>query len=503
MKNIVQECSLGFDKDTEDFRRYAPGWKAFQSEHVYNPIVYAWEHTENGDHSSNGSLQSSSLRGYAASFDTKRTKNTLVELKKFNWIDRYTRYLYLDNFVYDASLNLMSQAFIEVEFKRSGYIRIHSSFFNFLLFPELSQNHEWIQLAESVFVVLTIYFTFDIVKRKRRTSLSWLSMWLIIQTIVTILSFTTLSLYFYKNYNVFLLTLDSLSSFEKNNILRKVVSIQRTLEFILSVLNLVALVFLTKPLFTLGLFDDMYTAICRTMRDAKGIAMETIVLLIGLGFWANLAFAADISSFSTTSTTFPTLMDMLVRPDNSELYEISFFGPLFIFVYYIIMVLFVTNVFISSVQGSYSEAREVFDQIARETVFKLLLKKLKKKRLTEHHDLSFTSRTRSRKKGRKSQAKNREQSVIEPQEVTDNTSLKNMTQDDNEESKNAEAENEQLASSLEKSIARLEKVVDKKVLYEHVEDKILISAITDKWNKVVLKRPPLSVISLYKPMIRK
>ena len=436
-------------------------------------------------------------------FDMRLANATLNELKKFNWIDRYSRRLYLESFIFDASLNLMSQIALDVEFQRSGYIDIGSSFFSFTLLSESSPNREWIQIVETVSLVLTVYFAFDIVKRKRRTSVTWISLWLIIQTILTALSVTTLSLYFYKDYNVYLLALESVSSYRKFLIYREVIKLQRILENILAMLNIVALVFLTKPLFTLGLFDDMYTAVSRTMRDMSGIAMETCVLLIGLGCWANLAFAGEISSFSSLRTTFPTLMDMLVRPDNSALYEVKFFGPLFLFVYFSIMILFVTNIFISSVENSYSEAREVIDQIRRETVFKLLFKKAKKDRLAERSYLSFESRTVIKRKNRKLQAED----VGNSTDAIDNNNNNNIKSEEKMDGtgkpEEIEAKNDSLITSLEQSIAKLEATMNEKILYEHIEDKILMSAMTDKWNKVILKRPPLSVISLYKPLIRK
>ena len=498
VEGIVRDCSLGLGDDTENFATYAPGWKILPPGYTYDPFLYEWEYKKDTKYSSNTSQQSYPVKGYIARFDVGSANATINELKTFNWIDRYSRQLSLECFLFDASMNLMSQIAIKLEFQTSGYIDIQTRFHSFSILSESSPKFEWIQLVESISFTLTMYFAFDIVKRKHRTSASWISLWLLIQTILTILSFITLSLYFYKNYNIYLLALDSVSSYKKSEIYRTVISLQRTLEYILAMLNIFALVFLTKPLFTLGLFDDMYIAVSRTMRDMKGIAMETVVLLIGLGCWANLAFAAAISSFSSLRTTFPTLMDMLVRPDNSELYNIRFFGPLFLLTYFLVMVLIVTNIFISSVEQSYSGAREVIDQIRRETVFKLLFKKFKKRRLEEHSYLSFQSKTARKKKDRNLHAQNVEESSDKASSITTKESIC-----DTVDSQDRAPENDALILSLEHSIEKLQAFVDKKVLFEHMEDKVLVSAMTEKWNKVVLKRPPLSIIPLYKPMIRK
>lgn len=489
---------MEFNEDNEDVATYARGWETFQPGSTYDPLFYGWEYKDSGKYLSNSSNQPFSLKAYVGYFDMRFANKTLNELREFNWIDRYSRNLYLESFIFDASLNLMSQIAIEVEFQRNGYIDIGSSFFSFTLLSESSPNLEWIQIIESVSLILTIYFAFDVVKRKRRTSMSWISLWLIIQTVLTILSVTTLSLYFYKDYNVNLLALESISSYRKYHIYREVIKLQRTLENVLAMLNIVALVFLTKPLFTLGLFDDMYTAVSRTMKDMRGVAMETCVLLIGLGCWANLAFAGEISSFSSLRTTFPTLMDMLVRPDNSALYEVRFYGPVFLFTYFCIMILLVTNIFISSVENSYSEAREVIDQIRRETVFKLMFKKIKKSRLAEQSYLSFESRSVRKKKNRKLHAEMNDASS----DVANNIKSGEKV-DGTEEKEEVQSENDSLITSLEESIAKLEATMNEKILYEHIEDKILMSSMTDKWNKVILKRPSLSVISQYKPLIRR
>lgn len=401
----------------------------------------------------------------------------------------------METFVYEPAINILSQVLIKVEFTTTGYVDIQSSFYNFMLFPELAPNREILQISESVFVVLTIYFAFDILKRKRRTSASWISLWLVVETMVVLLSLLTFSLYFYKNSNVYLLTAESNSDVERHEIIRSVVSTQKVLEVALSVLTLFAMFFFTKPLFTLGLFDDMYTAVCRTMRDMKGIAMETVILMIGLGCWATLAFAPDVRSFSSLRTTFPALMGMLVQPDKEELSLIRFFGPTFLLAYFCIMILIVTNIFISSVETSYSEAREVFDQIARETVFKLIFKKSKMKRMLKDRGVSFKSRMSQSERKRKSKMKERKGNACK--EMNARNAVLNSA------SEKTLSENALLMTLLERSVGNLEAIANRRIPYENIEDRILISTLTENWSKYVEKRPPLRVISMYKPTIRK
>lgn len=510
MQSTISECNVPLSDKDEDKRFYLPGWKMPSNGLETYDNYYPWHHQRSNllaDHTSMLESGSSySLKGYVAKFNSTNIDETIDTLIKDKWIDKYTRLLYLETMVYDPSANLMAPVIIALEFSTTGYVLVTSEFFNFSLFPNLSPMHEFVQIAETLFFILTFYIVFDIMTRKTRTSLSWLSGWLIVEGIVIVLSYAIIIIDLQKGYHVYQLTLKSVPQGDKTEILRQISYLQKILEYTLANLNLFGIALFMKPLFTLGLFDDMYIALSRTLNDMKEIAAETAILIIAFTCWAYLAFVDNVRSFSEVSTSFPTLMDMLVRPDNSDLYSVYFYGPLLLFTYFCIMILFVSNIFISAVQRSYCEAREIFDRITRKTVLAFVTKKFRKKRGRHQKLLKYDLTLRSTASRGTELSKNRRKTTANGDE---NGDQRNTVADGPPKTQSASRsgrKREKRASvvkELPSAILRLEKVVNNTVRRENVEDQILIGAITDKWKLIVEKRPPMDVIFTYKRLLRK
>ena len=510
MQNTISECNVPLTEKAEDRRFYLPGWQIPSNGQKTYDNYYPWHYQRSNLLADQTSMLKSgssySLKGYVAKFNATNIGETIDKLIKHRWIDKYTRLLYLETMVYDPSANLMSPVIIALEFSTTGYVLVTSEFFNFSLFPNLSPMHEFVQIAETLFFILTFYIVFDIMSRKTRTSVSWLSGWLIVEAIVIVLSYAVIIIDLQKGYFVYQLTLQSVPQGKKTEILRQISYLQKILEYTLANLNLFGIALFMKPLFTLGLFDDMYIALCRTLDDMKNIAIQTAILIIAFTFWAYLAFVDDVRSFSEVSTSFPTLMDMLVRPDNSDLYSVYFYGPLLLFTYFCIMILFVSNIFISAVQRSYSEAREVFDRITRKTVFAFVTKKLHSKRGRHHKLLKYdlTLRSTASKGTHRSQDRRNTAAKVDENDGQRNTATDGhpRTQSARRSSRKPEIK-ASVIKGLPKAIWRLEKVVTNTVRRENAEDQILIGAITDKWKWIVEKRPPMDVIFTYKRLLRK
>ena len=497
MKQLVEDCSAEFHIDHEDRQAYSPGWKRFEQGTTATNGTQGWQWIES-------QIQGIDAKGYRVRFTSFNVNETINHLMKTAWIDRFTRRMELQMLVYNPSANLIASVDIYLSFSNSGSIRIVDKFFNFVFSQELSPRRLVTHLSETTLFVITVYLIFDIIRRKKRTSMSWLSGWLILQIIVIILSIVVISMTIYRHHLLYLLGIKS-TLLVKADILFTIMSTSEVFEFLLANLSALSFVLLLKPLFTLGLFDDMYIAMVRTVSDLKGIATETIIILIGFGCWANLAFTSEISSFSTMDLTFATLMDMLVRPDQTALYAVPLYGPLFVFVYFAVMVFLVSNLVISSVEQSYSEARRLFDSMKRKTVFKVMLKNLKKRKLgaaaaAKKYDLTLRS-TMSRNPAHVSSNKtenNKTEAALGSEDSAVGTSGYYE-----KEGSNKQKELPDQTDMLLAAIDRIEQVVWRKVIFEHASDNLLVATLASQWDKHVLKKPPLDVKCAYKPLIRK
>lgn len=489
MKPLIDECNVDFEKKYEDRLSYSEAWKPSEA---VKTLADPWNFRGGVMFHETQQLSSSksyALEGYIATFNATNIQENINELVKYKWIDQYTRMVYLEVFVYDVSSNFLSPVVIALEFTTSGYIFVTGSFFNFVLFPDFSPEHEFVQYAELIFFVMTFYFIFDIFNRKQRMSSTWFSGWLLTEALVIILSFVVITIVAMKNLCVYELSQGgSLRSNLHAQNLHKIAFYQRILEHLLSVLNLFSIALMVKPLFTLGLFDDMYLAVVETLTNMKGIAIETIVIIFAFMFWARAAFVARVHSFSTFGTTYPTLMDMLVRPDNSDLYNEAIFGPFLLLIYYCIMILLISNIFISAVQQSYSKARRAFEDMQKGTVLKYFVKSFNKK---------ASKRLLNQNLANKIGTFRRETNIKRLRSPTPSPRARREAQVESNESTPC------VSDALLEAVKRLEAFTYAKVRKEHIEDRVLVTAISDGWRKVVEKKPTMSVISMYKKHLRR
>eukprot|EP00794_Sanderia_malayensis_P007507 gene7507-8338_t len=494
MRPLINECNIDYNAKYEDRTSYSKGWRTAlnaTTQDIPNSTATAsgpWQFQRSImlKEMSLDSEISYSFEGYVATFNASNINKQIDELIKYKWIDKYTRMLYLEVFVYDSSTNFLSPCVIALEFTASSYISVTRRFFNFILFPDSSPGYELVMYAELAFFVMTFYFIYDIFTRKQRMSSTWLSGWLVTEALVIILSFVVTAIVALKNLRVFNLSHSVLSSNLQAEKLHEIAHYQRILEQVLANLNLLSIALMVKPLFTLGLFDDMYLAVMKTLIDMKGIALETMVIIIAFLFWARAAFVATVQKFSTFGSAFPTLMDMLVRPDNEDLYNEGVFGALLLLTYYVIMIMLISNLFISAVQQSYSRARRAFEDMEKATFLKYFVKSFNSKatkRLMKGNMAAGTFRRRTNIKRLDSP-------------VPNSTKKQGEAEEEGKEDQNSQTD------KLYEAVDRLEAYLNGRVVKENIEDRVLVTAMSDGWKKVVEKKPVLQIISIYKKHIK-
>ena len=369
MDKVVHECNVNYEPEFEDKGNYLKGWirnQANKSNRSGNSLSTPWQYDSSYHYQHNDvrfkSTLSYSNGAYVVRLNASNYKTILNELESNNWIDKYSSLIAVEAFIYDPSVNLLSPTIMALEFDASTYIFKTERFYNFLMFFEVTTGHEIAQFFEFLFIVFNMYFLVAIFRRKQRTSRTWVSGWLLIQIIVIVLSFTVSGLFSIKTYQASITGHRLAKDSKREDSLHIVSFYQQVLEHVLTLLNFFALALFLKPLFTLGMFDDMYLALVMSFSNLKGIAIESFILLFAFTTWAHFIYVTKSSSFATMDKAFPNLIDMLIMPDNFiELTGKDASSRLLYFVYCSVMTFLVTNIFISIIEQSYQASHRVYD----------------------------------------------------------------------------------------------------------------------------------------------
>lgn len=125
--------------------------------------------------------------------------NELEQLQNEEWIDKYTRAVFLEFTVYNPSINLFAISSLIAEFRPSGGVFTSFRFEPCVLLPYMSSALLFQIACEIVYVGFTVYFVVMLVKSliKQKTEY-FLQFWNLIDLGTCAMSVTAIVVYFYR-----------------------------------------------------------------------------------------------------------------------------------------------------------------------------------------------------------------------------------------------------------------------------------------------------------------
>lgn len=163
MYKFVESCSQEWSVTMEDDATYLEGWNAPVVKNSTTLINYPWKHRSLFDDAGlpfSGEFGVYTGGGYVADLigDRDRAMKIAYGLMLNNWINQYTRAIFIEFTVYNPYVNMFSNVFIAFEMPTMGKMLIKESVKTFRLFSYLGGYGVFVVLCELATLAIVIYF---------------------------------------------------------------------------------------------------------------------------------------------------------------------------------------------------------------------------------------------------------------------------------------------------------------------------------------------------------
>ncbi|XP_077979558.1 polycystin-2-like protein 2 [Glandiceps talaboti] len=199
---IVDECNVAYSFSTEDQSNYGRSWKTLGPNETATVSEYTYtSSTELNGYPFLGRHGLYSGGGYVVRFLGNETDihNLLYRLEKENWIDDYTKAIFIELSTYNAQVNLFGVVVLLLEITQLGAalplyridpVKLLSYFSGFALFQVV---------CEGLFLGFVVFFLVKEINNIRQQKKKYIkSFWNLIEFSIVCLSITGIVIYFYR-----------------------------------------------------------------------------------------------------------------------------------------------------------------------------------------------------------------------------------------------------------------------------------------------------------------
>ncbi|XP_072374082.1 polycystin-1-like protein 2 isoform X2 [Scyliorhinus torazame] len=380
LKNIVKKCEGPYSFDEEDMSHYGEKWTNNVSVQASN-LSSIWQYqTRLQEYPSWRILALYRGSGYVTDLTTeKENASRIVQyLAESNWIDSYTRAVFVEFTIYNANVNLFGVTTLVLE--TSGLGTFISS--TVLESIQLVQNRDSQVLFAAVKIVYMLFVVYYVVlqgKLLREQSLKYFrDQRNLMEVFIILFSWSAFAL-FLKRLEFESKTLD----YYHKNPLRFVsfhglASINSALNYVFAVL--VALTTM-KLWYLLHLNPKLHlftSAMRRAWGELRGLFIILVLLLVAYSSVSYVMLRSNISSYSTFFKTVATILQLQLGHFNYnevlELYPAA--GAIIIATSTICMTFVVVNLFLSVIMATFTEERHSPIPSEDQEIIDLLSKRL-------------------------------------------------------------------------------------------------------------------------------
>ena len=363
----MDACDEPYSWDAEDQTpQYAPGWKPTDQNSSYTPVNSAWHYkttTELKTRPFLGHLALYRGGGYKADLGSTMAGaySMLENLKTNNWIDKYTRAVFIEFTVYNGHSNLYCVMNLLLEFTAAGGVvpfiqllstRIDRYVGNFLLF---------VLICEASFVIFTLVFTYREFKRLLKTDLKeyMTAFWTWIEIALLGLSWTSIVLYFIR------FGLDKLTkkTFRENP--QEFVDFHHLalVDQLFGYVYAFVVFIISVKFLRLFRFNRRMSLLGSTLKCAAkemlhfGIIFSLV--FVGFSHLCYLVFSHELYKFHTFLTTVETLISVMLGKFSYVSLERTnrVLGPMMFFFYSIGVVFILINMFLSIIIENFKRVK--------------------------------------------------------------------------------------------------------------------------------------------------
>ena len=376
MLNVIPECNGEYSISNQDEGSYLYGWKPFTgntSIDVNTSREFQYSSAASLDGFPHwGEMATYSGGGYVV--ELKGNKQSLRDkmdfLEQNNWIDKYTRAIFVEFTTYNPSVNLFSISTLLAEFRPSNGIFPSYRFEPATLLP-YSNGVLIFQLAcEVVYLLFTLFFIFTQCRTFYRQKLAYFKeFWNLVEFSIVVVSVSTIVIYFYRMVVVNDLT-NKLRETNGDGYVKFQYAGYWTELFTYLIAFLVY--FGTLKFIKLLRFNKKISLLASTLKNsAKDLLHFSIIFNITFLAFIQvfyLTYVANIKNFKTFVMAFESGIVMMMG--KFQIYSMirvnHFITQVFLFFYVVSITFIVVNMFLSILNDTFSAVRSNEDMQAND-----------------------------------------------------------------------------------------------------------------------------------------
>ncbi|XP_013397161.1 polycystic kidney disease protein 1-like 2 [Lingula anatina] len=199
MKGLFDSAEVSYNDNDEESRNFNPAWElpSLVSPYDNTTTAFTYHGAVMHEHSHSGHFQTYKPGGYVVEFHAGRSASTMVDvLKSQNWIDRYTRAVFVEYTINNANTNVFSQIKIIFEFPATGGIYATTAEISFRPYPYVDAMDFVLLLVQLVWAALLIYLTVVQVRQMVRQKCTYFhSLWNVADLAMVLLGYIGMVLY--------------------------------------------------------------------------------------------------------------------------------------------------------------------------------------------------------------------------------------------------------------------------------------------------------------------
>ncbi|CAG0890374.1 unnamed protein product [Darwinula stevensoni] len=274
-------------------------------------------------------------------------RDRLVTLQGLDWIDRYTRAVFLEFFTYNAQVNLFGVCRVMVEMIPGGGMVPSSRFDGITLLPYQTTFGVFILICELLFLLFILYFTYQCFRACCREKRQYFHQyWNYVDMTTLLLGWTAVGLYAYR----YVVTRDILEkifeSYGNEYVnLQHVALIDEIFGYMIAFLTFIGMVSFIRLL----RFNRRMGVLAATMRqcwnDLLGFGFVFFTFFIAFCLMFNLFFYTDLEEWRNFVTAFETCFSMLLGKFKFDsMRQTNIVGAVFFFFFALSMSLVMINI---------------------------------------------------------------------------------------------------------------------------------------------------------------
>lgn len=371
-KDIIESCSGNYDWSREDEAGYESTWnKPSGNENLCNTKNSTtlppdhWCYTRlNGLITSPyvGWLATYSGGGYSQDFgqNYQAIVNRTKELKEHQWIDKYTRAVFVEFTLYNPNVNLFSIVTLIFEISSSGDFNPGTNFLSIRLYNYVGNFQIFVLICQLFFLGFLCVYTYDSAKvvlgRKKRT-LS--KAWTFYEFLVVLVSWLAVAIYIVAIVFRKRILEEFREDPTKFTSFRHSASWQLSLEYVIAALVfMVSLKFIRLFQFNRRMFLLPLT-LSNTARQLLSYSVVFSIVLLAFSMLFHLMLHAYNSNFVNMIVTIETLLHVLLGKSDVlvKCHQFPTLERLVSFVYMSLMKFILLNIFVVVLNDGFSRAQ--------------------------------------------------------------------------------------------------------------------------------------------------